>query len=129
MSLCPVEPLVPTIVTKAISYLDSKGVKTEGLFRISGAKSRINEVRDGDGWTGRCGHLSILAAVYLGRPFMMCLALTWQWCNERVWSELTGMCAGGCNRATVYFSPELYWSQLARAFSWLPYQLPPFRKQ
>lgn len=46
MSLCPAEPQVPTIVTKAISYLDSKGVKVEGLFRISGAKSRINEVRD-----------------------------------------------------------------------------------
>ncbi len=45
MSLCPAEPQVPTIVTKAISYLDTKGVKTEGLFRISGAKSRINEVR------------------------------------------------------------------------------------
>lgn len=44
MSLCPAEPQVPSIVTKAISYLDSKGVKTEGLFRISGAKSRINEV-------------------------------------------------------------------------------------
>jgi hypothetical protein len=47
MSLCPAEPQVPNIVTKAISYLDSKGVKTEGLFRISGAKSRINEV---GGW-------------------------------------------------------------------------------
>lgn len=46
MSLCPAEPQVPSIVTKAIGYLDSKGVKTEGLFRISGAKSRINEVRD-----------------------------------------------------------------------------------
>lgn len=45
MSLCPAEPQVPTIVTKSISYLDSKGVKVEGLFRISGAKSRINEVR------------------------------------------------------------------------------------
>lgn len=44
MSLCPTEPQVPNIVTKAISYLDSKGVKTEGLFRISGAKSRISEV-------------------------------------------------------------------------------------
>ena len=46
MSLIPAEPQVPNIVTKAISYLDSKGVKTEGLFRISGAKSRINEVSD-----------------------------------------------------------------------------------
>ena len=44
MSLWPVEPQVPTIVTKAINYLDTKGVKTEGLFRISGAKSRISEV-------------------------------------------------------------------------------------
>ena len=35
---------MPSIVTKAINYLDTKGVKTEGLFRISGAKSRINEV-------------------------------------------------------------------------------------
>lgn len=44
MSLCPTEPQVPSIVTKAINYLDTKGVKTEGLFRISGAKSRITEV-------------------------------------------------------------------------------------
>ena len=44
MSLVPAEPQVPNIVTKAIGYLDSRGVKTEGLFRISGAKSRINEV-------------------------------------------------------------------------------------
>lgn len=43
-SLYPVDRQVPTIVTKAIDYLDTKGVKTEGLFRISGAKSRINEV-------------------------------------------------------------------------------------
>jgi len=42
--LSPVDRQVPSIVTKAINYLDSKGVKTEGLFRISGAKSRINEV-------------------------------------------------------------------------------------
>ena len=45
LSLRPTEPQVPSIVTKAISYLDTKGVKTEGLFRISGAKSRIMEVR------------------------------------------------------------------------------------
>ncbi len=42
--LSPAERQVPSIVTKAINYLDTKGVKTEGLFRISGAKSRINEV-------------------------------------------------------------------------------------
>lgn len=35
---------MPSIVTKAIDYLDTKGVKMEGLFRISGAKARINEV-------------------------------------------------------------------------------------
>ena len=46
MSLCRAEPQVPNIVTKAINYLDTKGVKTEGLFRIPGAKSRINEVRE-----------------------------------------------------------------------------------
>lgn len=52
ISLCPAEPQVPSIVTKAISYLDTKGVKTEGLFRISGAKSRITEVGWGNvpGW-------------------------------------------------------------------------------
>lgn len=43
-SLYPMERQVPSIVTKAIGYLDTKGVKTEGLFRISGAKSRISEV-------------------------------------------------------------------------------------
>lgn len=58
MSLCPAEPQVPSIVTKAISYLDSKGVKTEGLFRISGAKSRISEV-------GGCV-FTLLSCVYIG---------------------------------------------------------------
>ncbi len=43
-SLCPADRQVPSIVTKAIEYLDTKGVKMEGLFRISGAKSRIKEV-------------------------------------------------------------------------------------
>ncbi len=43
-SLCPADRQVPSIVTKAIEYLDTKGVKMEGLFRISGAKARINEV-------------------------------------------------------------------------------------
>lgn len=46
MSLCPADPQVPDIVRKAIHYLDTKGVKTEGIFRIPGAKTRIDEVRD-----------------------------------------------------------------------------------
>lgn len=45
MSLCPADPQVPDIVRKAIHYLDTKGVKTEGIFRIPGAKTRIDEVR------------------------------------------------------------------------------------
>ena len=45
MSLCPPDPQVPDIVRKAIHYLDTKGVKTEGIFRIPGAKTRIDEVR------------------------------------------------------------------------------------
>ena len=45
MSLCPPEQQVPDIVKKAIHYLDTKGVKTEGIFRIPGAKTRIDEVR------------------------------------------------------------------------------------
>jgi hypothetical protein len=44
MSLCPADPQVPDIVRKAIHYLDTKGVKTEGIFRIPGAKTRIDEV-------------------------------------------------------------------------------------
>ena len=43
-SLCPADPQVPDIVRKAIHYLDTKGVKTEGIFRIPGAKTRIDEV-------------------------------------------------------------------------------------
>ena len=57
VELSPVERQVPSIVTKAINYLDSKGVKTEGLFRISGAKSRINEVSS----IRVCSFLSLVA--------------------------------------------------------------------
>ena len=38
---------VPNIVEKAILYLDKNGLKTEGIFRVSGAKRRINKVGDG----------------------------------------------------------------------------------
>ena len=43
-SLYRSDPQVPSIVKKAIHYLDTKGVKTEGIFRVPGAKSRIDEV-------------------------------------------------------------------------------------
>ena len=46
LALIPSEPRVPPIVRKAIELLDQKAVKTEGLFRISGSKARIDEVRD-----------------------------------------------------------------------------------
>jgi hypothetical protein len=45
LSLKPSEPRVPPIVRKAIDYLDQTAVKTEGLFRISGSKARIHEIR------------------------------------------------------------------------------------
>lgn len=44
LALVPSEPRVPPIVRKAIELLDQKAVKTEGLFRISGSKARIDEV-------------------------------------------------------------------------------------
>lgn len=44
MSLLPADRQVPDLVLKAIQHLDHNGVKVEGLFRISGAKSRITEV-------------------------------------------------------------------------------------
>lgn len=44
LALRPSEPRVPPIVRKAIAYLDQTAVKTEGLFRISGSKARIQEV-------------------------------------------------------------------------------------
>lgn len=44
LALRPGEPRVPPIVRKAIEFLDQRAVKTEGLFRISGSKSRIHEV-------------------------------------------------------------------------------------
>ena len=45
IALRPSEPRVPPIVRKAIELLDQKAVMTEGLFRISGSKARIYEVR------------------------------------------------------------------------------------
>ena len=47
LALVPSEPRVPPIVRKAIELLDQKAVKTEGLFRISGSKARIDEVSEG----------------------------------------------------------------------------------
>ena len=44
MSLMPADRQVPDLVLKAIQHLDHNGVKVEGLFRVSGAKSRITEV-------------------------------------------------------------------------------------
>lgn len=49
LALVPSEPRVPPIVRKAIELLDQKAVKTEGLFRISGSKARIDEVSLGVG--------------------------------------------------------------------------------
>lgn len=45
-SLCRNDPQVPSLVKKAIHYLDTRGVKTEGIFRVPGAKTRIDEIRE-----------------------------------------------------------------------------------
>jgi hypothetical protein len=45
IALRPSEPRVPPIVRKAIELLDEKAVMTEGLFRISGSKARIYEIK------------------------------------------------------------------------------------
>jgi hypothetical protein len=39
-------PLVPDIIKKSVDYLQSKGMMMEGIFRVSGAKSRINKIRE-----------------------------------------------------------------------------------
>jgi hypothetical protein len=38
-------PQVPQLVRKTIDYLDNNGIKTEGLFRIPGAKARIDMIK------------------------------------------------------------------------------------
>ncbi|XP_065884816.1 rho GTPase-activating protein 6-like isoform X2 [Dysidea avara] len=39
------EPQVPMLVTKAMQFIESKAMMTEGIFRIPGAKNRINQIK------------------------------------------------------------------------------------
>ncbi|XP_019850856.1 PREDICTED: rho GTPase-activating protein 6-like [Amphimedon queenslandica] len=44
-SILPPSPQVPLLVRKTIDHLDNNGIKTEGLFRVPGAKARIDMIK------------------------------------------------------------------------------------